>query len=62
MLQIIEVIFFLFQKTCDKVSEKTLSDNYRQTVLSNLTDKVSNVRARALRVLKSSKKLNDKIF
>jgi hypothetical protein len=44
------------------VSEKTLSDNYRQTVLTALNDKVPNVKAKALKVLKGSKKMNDKVF
>jgi hypothetical protein len=44
------------------VSQKTLKESYRQTVINNLNDKVPNVRARALKVLKSSKVLNDKMF
>ncbi len=44
------------------MSQKTLKESYRQTVINNLNDKVPNVRARALKVLKSSKVLNDKMF
>ena len=44
------------------MSQKTLSDVYRQTVLKNLADKVPNVRAKALKVLKNSKAINDKMF
>lgn len=44
------------------MSQKTLNDVYRQTVMNNLSDKVPNVRARALKVLKNSKILNDRSF
>ena len=61
VLQIIQVILaFIFQKTSEKVSEKTLNDVYKATLLLNLNDKIPNVRARALKVLKSNKKLYDK--
>lgn len=44
------------------MSQKTLNDIYRQTVMNNLSDKVPNVRARALKVIRNSKALNDKMF
>ncbi len=50
------------QKTSDKVSDKTLNDFYRSFVVNCMTDKVSNVRAKALKSIKGNKKLYDKVF
>lgn len=36
-----------------------MTDVYRQTVFNNLSDKVPNVRVKALKVLKNGKRVND---
>lgn len=50
------------QKTSEKVSQKTLIDNYRQTIFVSLSDKVPNVKVKALNILKTNKKIYDKMF
>ena len=54
--------FFLIQKTTDKVSEKTLNEVYKPTIITNLGDKIPNVKAKALKVLRGNKKLADRAF
>lgn len=44
------------------MSEKTLNELYRTVVVMGLEDKVSNVRAKALKAIKGSKRLYDKVF
>jgi len=44
------------------VSQKTLTENYRQIVVVSLGDKVPNVKVKALNLLKSNKKIYDKMF
>jgi hypothetical protein len=52
----------LSKKTADKVTEKTLNELYRSVVMAGLSDKVSNVRAKALKAIKGNKRLYDKVF
>ncbi len=54
--------FLSIQKTTDKVSEKTLNEVYKPTIITNLGDKIPNVKAKALKVLRGNKKLGDKAF
>lgn len=54
--------FLSIQKTTDKVSEKTLNEVYKPTIITNLGDKIPNVKAKALKVLRGNKKLADRAF
>lgn len=48
----------IIEKTCSKVSEKTLKDVYQNALVACLSDKVSNVRIKSVEVLRSSNKLS----
>ena len=44
------------------MSEKTLNEVYKPTIITNLGDKIPNVKAKALKVLRGNKKLADRAF
>jgi Ca2+-binding EF-hand superfamily protein len=48
----------IIEKTAPHVSEKTLKETYQATLTLYVTDKVSNVRLKALQVLKTNPKLS----
>ncbi len=55
--------FLSIQKTTDKVSEKTLNEVYKPMIITNLDDKIPNVKvAKALKVLRGKKNLSRKAF